>query len=64
MDNRFYMPMSLSELKLVKMVLQSQIQWAEGGCFGNGDKIDDKVGYNNAKKMVERIDEKIKQVSK
>jgi hypothetical protein len=64
MDNRFYMPMSLSELKLTKIVLESQIKWAEGGCFGDGEKVDDKVGFADAKKLLKRINAKISQVNK
>lgn len=46
---------SKAELEVLYKMVRTQIDWQQGGCFGDGDIIDDKKGYNIAKKLLVKL---------
>ena len=49
------MKLTKAELQNLYYIVKSQINWQEGGCFGNGDTITDKKGMKSAMKILEKI---------
>ena len=48
-------PLTQNKIEVLEYIISTQIRWGAGGCFGNGEKIDDKRGLNTAKKLLEII---------
>ncbi len=53
------MKLTKFELSNLYYILKSQINWHEGGCFGDGDKIVDKKGLNSAIKILEKVSKEL-----
>ncbi len=47
--------LSQAEVEALLRCIRSQVDWREGGCFGDGSNISDKVGFKSIQSVHGKI---------